>query len=351
MMRLQTTRAGAIVVGFNLSLVFLFASVFGTSAQTEDYGILTPTVAPTKTDIPTPPLLEETPDAAETPSRAPMQSFTQSDLSVMTGNVQRPNGMTWHNDRLYVSCTGDWTLYQLDSTTGQTRTYIYGVRNAHTLYAETGTNEELTLWVPDFQMNSISRVTRMGVASVASNLNGPWGISYRNENEFLVTNLLGNNVMVVNRDGTMREAVTGLASPTGITQDSAYVYIANNGSTRRAVEWYDVGQVEAGVVASSDAPQVLVSGLQNATGLTFAADGNLYIAYSLGNRGVVGRVKPDECRENGGCTPDQVEIVVLTELAAPLAGLTVSPDMRLFIHTMFSPDIYWLQLPGGEAAA
>jgi hypothetical protein len=51
-----------------------------------------------------------------------------------------------------------------------------------------------------------------------------------------------------------------------------------------------------------------------------------------------------KCIEEGGCTNDQVEIVVFTELAAPLAGLTISPDMRLFVHTMFSPDIYWVQL-------
>jgi hypothetical protein len=32
-------------------------------------------------------------------------------------------------------------------------------------------------------------------------------------------------------------------------------------------------------------------------------------------------------------------------LETPLAGLTVTPDMRLFVHTMFQPSIYWAQLP------
>jgi hypothetical protein len=88
----------------------------------------------------------------------------------------------------------------------------------------------------------------------------------------------------------------------------------------------------------------LVSGLQNTTGLVLGPDGYLYFAYALGTRGVVGRVDPDVCRERGGCSNTDVEIVVFTELAAPLAGLTISPDMRLFVHTMFSPDIYWVQL-------
>jgi hypothetical protein len=35
---------------------------------------------------------------------------------------------------------------------------------------------------------------------------------------------------------------------------------------------------------------------------------------------------------------------VYTELAAPLAGLTISPDMRLYVHSIFSPDVYWIDL-------
>jgi hypothetical protein len=87
-----------------------------------------------------------------------------------------------------------------------------------------------------------------------------------------------------------------------------------------------------------------VSGLQNTTGLQLASDGYLYFAYSLGTRGIVGRVDPLVCMENGGCTNEQVEIVVYTELQAPLAGLTITPDMRLFVHTMFSPDLYWARI-------
>jgi hypothetical protein len=89
----------------------------------------------------------------------------------------------------------------------------------------------------------------------------------------------------------------------------------------------------------------LVSGLQNPTNLVIGPDRWLYIAYSLGTRGIVGRVNPDICREKGGCTNLDVEIVLWSELAAPLAGLVITPDMRLFVHTMFGAEIYWVQLP------
>jgi hypothetical protein len=84
--------------------------------------------------------------------------------------------------------------------------------------------------------------------------------------------------------------------------------------------------------------------VQNVTGLALGNDGLLYFAYSLGTRGVVGRVDANACAEAGGCENADVEIVVFTELAAPLAGLTISPDNRLYVHTMFQPEIYWVQL-------
>src|SRR5690606_9569737 len=89
----------------------------------------------------------------------------------------------------------------------------------------------------------------------------------------------------------------------------------------------------------------LVTGLQNVTGITLGSDGWLYFAYALGTRGVVGRIDPNACVGNGGCTNDQIEVVVFTELSVPLAGLTLSPDMKLYVHSMFSPDLYWVQLP------
>ena len=93
---------------------------------------------------------------------------------------------------------------------------------------------------------------------------------------------------------------------------------------------------------------VLVSGLQNTTDVQLGADGYLYFAYALGNRGLVGRVDPKVCQANGGCTNDQVEIVLFSDLDAPLAGLTITPDMRMFVHTMFKPEIYWAKLGDSE---
>lgn len=319
-----------------------YAIMLTNTALSQDNDIITPTPAPSKTPSP----IEATEEGTEAPSATQFQALTQSNLNILTGNVQRPNGIAWLNDQLYVSCTGDWTIYQIDPNNGQTLTYIYGIRNAHTLHAETGTDNEIHIWVPDFQTNSLNDVTRNGVRVISDSLSGPWGIIADSEESFLVTNLSGNTLTRVSRAGEVDTIVGGLRAPTGVAVHDNLVYVANNGSTRRAIEWYDHTGNEPIESSVDGVGQELVSGLQNVTGLVLGEDDHLYFAFSLGTRGVVGRVDPVRCRENGGCAHKDIEIVLLTELAAPLSGLTVSPDGRLFIHTMFSPDIYWAQLPG-----
>jgi glucose/arabinose dehydrogenase len=308
----------------------------------------TPTPAPSKTPSPTPtlPAPQTAPTHSLTPAKAPPFKYTQNDLSVLTGNVQRPNGIAWYNDKLYVGCSGDWTIYELDARTGATKTYIYGVKNEHTLYVEGTPDDEINLWIPDYETNSLLHVTRdRAPAVVVSQLKGPWGITYFDSEHFLVTNLLGNNIVLISRDGEVTGVSSGLRSPTGITSDADYVYVANNGSSKRAIEWIKRGDINASVAdANSAATHPLVTGIQNVTDVAIGKDGYLYFAYALGTRGVVGRVSPQQCRADNGCTNEQVEIVVYTELAAPLAGLTVSPDMRLYVHTIFKPEIYWVQL-------
>jgi DNA-binding beta-propeller fold protein YncE len=264
----------------------------------------------------------------------------QSDLNVLTGNVQRPNGLTYLDGMLYISCTGDNTIYETNAATGSTRTYLWGVMNAHTLIAERDESRELTLWIPDYQSNALVRIRRGSLQTIVRNLQSPWGIVDVSSAYFLVTSLRSNTVERIDRDGRRQVWIEGLAAPTGIDSDGVYVYVANNGSARRAIEYYALEALEAGDYEG----RRLVSGIQNPTGIQLASDGNLYFAYSLGTRGVVGRVDPEACRENGGCGNDQVEIVLYTELAAPLAGLTITPDMRLFVHTMYSPEIFWTQL-------
>ncbi|MAS34259.1 MAG: hypothetical protein CL610_09635 [Anaerolineaceae bacterium] len=327
-----------------LTVVVLLAVIQVTLAQTS----ITPTPAPSKT--PTEDPAAEQAEATEAVSNASpiTEPWTQDDLQIVTGNVQRPNGIQWFNNQLYTVCNGDSTIYEVNASTGATRTYIWGVYNAHTLHVETNESGELNLWIPDFQTNRFLRVDRSGVQQLSADLSGPWGIELYNETEFLITNLQANNVIVMTRDGQTREVVTGLRAPTGIAADDENIYVANTGSSRRGIEWISRSQIAD---SSTEETQPLVTGLQNTTGLDLAADGYLYFAYSLGTRGVVGRVNPDVCIENGGCTNSEIEIVVYTELAAPLAGLTISPDMRLFMHTMFSPDIYWIQLGNEQPEA
>ena len=310
----------------------------------------TPTSAPSKTPTPAPTRPEN--ETVRQASNQEIEPLTQAELSVLTGNIQRPNGLFWFENKLYTSCTGDWTVYEIDIASASTVQYIFGVRNSHTLYVERDSeSNEVNLWIPDFQTNTIAHINRSGLNVVASNLNGPWGITPAGETHFLVTNLLGNNVVKISRTGEVNEVLTNLRSPAGIAADQQFIYVANTGSARRAIEWFSSSEVtdseEPIDSENSSAAQTLVTGLQNTTSIVLASDGYLYFSYALGTRGVVGRVNPEVCRENGGCTHDQVEIVIYTELAAPLAGLTISPNMELFVHSMFSPDIYWVQLNAG----
>lgn len=276
------------------------------------------------------------------------EALTQADLQVITGNVQRPNGMVWFDDKLYILCNGDWTIYEVDSVTGDTRTYIYGTRNSHMLIAELNEAGTLTLWVPDYDTEKLLNVQSVRAPQTSSDgYDSPWGIATLGE-DFLITNLGSGTVARATRGGEVSTVAEGFRSPTGIAVDEERVYVANSGSARRSIEWLDRAALEADETVT---PEPLVSGLQNTSGMVYAPDGYLYFAYSLGTRGVVGRVNPRECAEAGGCENDQVEVVLYTDLSAPLAGLTISDDMRLFVHTMFRPEIYWVQLPAVEAVS
>lgn len=299
-----------------------------------------PTPRPTKTPTVVPG------DANVTTVSAQMDPFIQSDLSILSGNVQRPNGLVYHNGNVYASCNGDWTIYEIEAETGSTISYLWGIRNAHTLHAEDDADGNLNLWVPDFQTNELVRVYQRTTETIVEGLEGPWGIDTHGD-DFVVTNLLGNNVAQITREGEVTPIIEGLRSPTGVVVTDDAIYVANNGSARRAIEWVNLDNIDPDTPVQSDedgAIASLVTGLQNTTGMLLGPDDMLYFAYSLGTRGVVGRIDPMMCRENGGCTNDQVEIVVYTDLAAPLAGLALSDDMRLYTHTIFSPDIYYVDL-------
>lgn len=316
-----------------LAILLLYLSSIITEAQTPPV----PTPAPSKTPEATTPA---TPNDIIPPNTELERSFIQSDLSVLTGNVQRPNAIAWIDNKLYISCSGDWTLYQVDPDTGATTTFISGIRDAHQILPEK-TEQGFNLWIPDFDTNSLFLVTQRRTTPrviTTSGLNGPWGIAFFDENQFVITNLKSNNIVTVSREGQTQEIATGLRSPAGIVVDSDFIYVSNNGSARRAIEWFRKDEAGTGVTLHS-----LVTGLQNVSNLILAADGYLYFTYSLGTRGVVGRVMPEVCRDTG-CTNEQVEIVVYTELPAPLAGLTLSPDMRLFVHTIYRPEIYQVSL-------
>jgi hypothetical protein len=286
-----------------------------------------------------------------------INTLTQDDLTTITGNVQRPNGVIQLDGKLYIACSGDWTIYEVDLESQTTVTYIYGVRNSHTMIIEDTADDQVTIWAPDFVQNSLLRVNPVrSPETIASNLEGPWGIATLDQDTFLVTSTDGNRIVAINKSGNVLPIATELRSPTGIAVRGNHVYFANSGSARRAIEWLDLTDVEVRQTMATPTPPStpinvtpapLVSGLQNVTSVVLGPDDLLYFAYSLGTRGVVGRIDPELCAaEEEGCTNDEVEIVLYTELTAPLAGLTISPDMLLYTHTMFRPEIYQADLNG-----
>ncbi|MDQ7024846.1 MAG: hypothetical protein Q9P01_05240 [Anaerolineae bacterium] len=329
-------------------IVVLIAITVGFATLAQD--VDTPTPAPSKTPAPPSPtsVATDTPTlvaSTETPSSNNLRRYLQSDLQILVGNVQRPNGIVWFNDNLYAACNGDFTLYEIDSVTGSTITFSSGVRDINTLWIEELDNG-FNIWLPDFDTNQLLRADHLrGLPTVVinENLDGPWGIAYLDDSNFLITNALSNNIVLANRDGTSNIIMDGLRYPTGIVVDSNKAYVANRGSARRAIEWFDVTALDPETI-SDELTRPLVSGLQNVSNLVLADDGYLYFTYALAERGVVGRVNPDACRD-GGCTNEEVEIVILTDgRTAPLAGLTISDDMRLFVHTVYDSEIFWVQL-------
>lgn len=281
-------------------------------------------------------------DATPVP-QATIEPFTQADLSIVTGNVQRPNGIFWHDGFLYTACAGDFTVYRIHDTTGETITYIAGVQNSHNMIVEPDGNGDVRMWVADFQRNAFLTISDGPQLDIlAEGLASPWGLGMADDGSFYVSQLRGGDVLHIQRDGTINVAAEGFRNPTGLAVDGDFVYVANNGSARRAIEWFDA--TSQGIVQEAGLLP-LVQGLQNPTNLVLGPDNLLYIAYSLGTRGVIGRIDPAVCRDNGGCTNADVEIVLWSEIAAPLAGLTLSNDMRLYVHTMFGSEIYWVQLP------
>jgi hypothetical protein len=272
----------------------------------------------------------------------PFEAFVQNDLQIVLGNVQRPNGIYWFDNFLWTGCAGDGTVYKIDDTSGETITYITGVQNTHSLYVETGPD----IWLVDFQRNALIQITTSPreLNVIAENLAAPWGLVAAEDNTFYVTQFRAGDVINITREGEIEVVARGFRNPTGIALDGDYVYVANNQSARQAIAWFELP--ENRIPVEGDAIKPLVNGLQSTTNVILGPDKMLYFAYALGTRGIVGRVNPELCREKeGGCTNIDVEVVLWSELSAPLAGLTITPDMRMFIHTMFGAELYWVQLP------
>ena len=267
------------------------------------------------------------------------QSFLQTDLDLLVGNVQRPNAMVWFEDHLYTVCNGDWTIYKIDDSTGDTITFVFGVKNGDSMLIE-GTADAFDIWVPDPDSETVWTVDqeRQAPTKVSTDVDSPWGIARLDDGRLLVTDTARNQILLLSDIGVAETIADELRAPTGIVVDGDRIYFANGGSARRGIEWIQIA--DDGLFS---APRPLVSGLQNTTNIVLAADGYLYFAYALGTRGVIARINPLPCLDSA-CDNADVEMVVFSDIPAPIA-MTLSPDLRLFLHSRYRPEIYWVQLP------
>ncbi len=265
--------------------------------------------------------------------------FLQDDLELLVGNVQRPNGFVWHDNSLYTVCNGDWTIYKIDDRTGDTITFVFGTRDGNMLLIEE-TVAGFDILVPDSENGTVWKVdqSRSAPARFTTAVEAPWGIARLDESRYLITDVRTNSIVEVSENGEKRVTHSELRAPTGIVRHGNKVYFANGGSARRGIEYFEfINDIEYSEI------KPLVSGLQNTANLIMGGDGKLYFAYALGTRGVIGRIDPALCHE-AGCSNNDVESVVFSDIPAPLA-ITLSDDLRLFLHSRFRPEIYWLQLP------
>ena len=213
------------------------------------------------------------------------------------------------------------------------------MRDGNSLVAEE-TDAGFNLWTPDPETGTLWKVDqrRASPEGVATRLEAPWGLSRLDEGGFLVTDTRSNSILALSQSGERETLQSELRAPTGIARQGDKVYFANGGSARRGIEYFELRED-----GSASEVMPLVSGLQNATNILLGADGYLYFAYALGTRGVVGRIDPERCHQ-AGCGNQEVEMVVFSDIPAPLA-ITLSDDLRLFLHSRYRPEIYWAQLP------
>ena len=278
-------------------------------------------------------------DATATPTSVPQPPYLQGDLTLLVGNVQRPNGLVYHDGSLFTVCNGDWTIYKVDAETGESISFVFGVHNGNSLIAES-TDSGFDLFVPDPETGTLWQLDqrRQSPVKVADELAAPWGVTRLDDETLLISDTRKNAILAVDSEGGTMTLLDGLRAPTGITHQDGSLFIANGGSARRGIEVYDI---------ESEALSPLVSGAQNISNIALGADGLLYFAYALGTRGVVGRIDPTLCLDEG-CGGDDIEPVVFSDVPAPLA-ITLSDDMRLFLHSRYRPEIYRVQLPAPSA--
>jgi len=181
--------------------------------------------------------------------------------------------------------------------------------------------------------------------TVARDLHGPWGLAYVDEEHFLLTNLLSNTVNLLSRDGDNQVLLDGLSAPMGLVHDEETVYVANYGSTRRSIEWYDYDAVLDGSADARRSRSCAGQRLAERDRLAAWQRRQALLCLRASNRGMIGRVDPQIC----GRTAVAVTINRDRALQRPrgaAGGLNAHAGHAAVRHTMFQTDLYWADITG-----
>jgi DNA-binding beta-propeller fold protein YncE len=202
-------------------------------------------------------------------------------LKEFTLNLNKPYGLAFYNNTLYVTNYNDRIISKITANTdgtGTASTYVSGgLFGGYSLEFDSSG----TLYVANNSTNTVSKITRYGnigtiTTYAASGLNGPQGLAFDSSGNLYVSNSNSNTVSKIkpNVDGTVTViayVVSGFNGVQGIAIDSSdNLYVANyNNNT--------ISKVTANADGTGTATSYVSTGLNGPCEIAFDSNDNMYV--------------------------------------------------------------------------
>jgi hypothetical protein len=211
----------------------------------------------------------------------------------VASGINRPYGVGFINNTLYVSSLGDKTIYTVSSSEKKPIAKMDFVNSFLT------TQDSLLL--PDYANNTIMKVASTSATVFKKGLSGPLSISKDKKNNYYVANYLGNTVTLFQENGnSIQNYVTNLAGPSSVLYDdqTSSLYIANFLSSTLTI------------VVPGNRADITYKSLLNMTTLYLSSKQRLYVLATNNGHGVLAELKQD-----GTALP-----ILITDLPSPVVG-------------------------------